>query len=101
VPTSPTPPSWFACTLAFACDGPDLDTVRAALGLRRGWVVHLAPAEGPAFDVVVSDLEQGDEGDGWAVYVVGHRYDDGHAVDDDYRGEAVRVPLAGARITVY
>jgi hypothetical protein len=83
-----------------AYDGPDLDTVRAVLGLRYGWVVHLAPAEGPALDVVVSDLEQGDEGDGWAVYIVGHRYDDDHAVDD-YRGEPVRVPLAGAHLTVY
>ena len=94
VPPSPVP-SWCTFTLAFACDGPDLDTVRAVLGLRHGWVVHIAPAEGPALDVVFSDLEQGGA---VAPVVVGHRYDVGA---DDYRGEPVRIPLAGARLTVY
>lgn len=95
------PDSWFSFSLAFAHDGPDLDTVQAVLGLRDGWVVHIAPAdEAPAVVVVVfAGLEQGDERDGWAVYVLGHRYD--ASLADEREGERVRIPLAGARLTVY
>lgn len=96
------PSRWFEFTLALADDGPDLDTVRASLGLSPGWVLHAEPARGDALDLVFSALEQDDDpAADFPVFLVGHRYDDGHTADNDYRGEPVRIPLAGARITIY
>ncbi len=96
------PSRWFDFTLGFADDGPDLDTVRAVLGLRPGWVVRVEPVEGQPVDVVFLRLEQDDAAAAdFPVFLVGHRYDDNHSADNDYRGEPVRIPLAGARITVY
>ena len=101
------PHRWFGFTLAFANDGPCLDTVRAALGLRVGWVVHVEYSSPDGLDrliddVVFSHLEQDDDpANDYPVYVVGYRYADDHTLDDDYRGEPVRLPLAGSRITVY
>jgi len=97
-----SPGRWFDFTLGFADDGPDLDTVRASLGLWAGWVVHVEPVEGQPVDVVFLRLEQDDAAAAdFPVFLVGHRYDDNHSADNDYRGEPVRIPLAGARITVY
>ena len=98
---SGAPGRWFDFTLGFSCEGPDLDTVRASLGLRSGWVVRVEPVEGQPVDVVFTDVEQGDYDLDFPVFLVGHRYDDSHSTDNDYRGEPVRIPLAGARITVY
>jgi hypothetical protein len=98
---SGAPGRWFDFTLGFADDGPDLDTVRASLGLWAGWVVHVEPVEGQPVDVVFLRLEQDDAAADFPVFLVGHRYDDNHAADNDFRGEPVRIPLAGARITVY
>jgi len=98
------PGRWFGFNLGFSCEGADLDTVRAVLGLRSGWVVHVKPATGEALDVVVDHFEQGDHDLDFPVFLVGHRYDLIRAVnndDSDVRGEPVRIPLAGARITVY
>jgi hypothetical protein len=101
------PSRWFEFTLALTDDGPDLDTVRAALGLSPGWVVHVEYASEDGLDrliadVVFSALEQDDDpAADFPVYLVGHRYDDNHGVENDYRGEPIRVPLAGARITIY
>jgi hypothetical protein len=97
------PSRWFSFTLAFSADsGADLDTVRAYLGLSRGWMVNVKPARGDALDVVFSALEQDDDpAADFPVFLVGHRYNDSHTADNDYRGEPVRIPLAGARITIY
>jgi hypothetical protein len=93
---------WFGFDLGFSCEGPDLYTVRAVLGLRPGWLAHVEPHNGEALDVVVDRFEQDDDpAAGFPVFLVGNRYDDGHSADNDYRGEPVRIPLAGARITVY
>jgi len=105
-----SPGRWFDFTLGFADDGPDLDTVTSTLramlpdGDPNGaaWVVHVEPAVGDALDVVPSHFEQDDDpARGWPVFLVGHRYDDSHAADNDFRGEPVRIPLTGARVTVY
>lgn len=99
---SGAPSRWFGFTLAFSGDGPDIDTVRATLGFRPGWVVHVEPHNGEALDVVVFDLEQDDDpAAGFPVYLVGHWYDENHTADNEYRGEPVRIPLAGSRVTVY
>jgi hypothetical protein len=97
------PGRWFEFTLAIAADsGADVDTVRAALGLSPGWVLHVEPAKGKALDFVFSDVEQDDDPTAdWPVYLVGHRYDEDHTADDSFRGEPVRIPLAGARVTIY
>jgi hypothetical protein len=100
------PGRWFDFSLGFSCEGPDLDTVNAVLGLRSGWVIRVEYASEDGLDrliddVVFSGLEQGDHDLDFPVFLVGHRYDDAHEADNDYRGEPVRVPLAGARITVY
>jgi hypothetical protein len=101
---------WFDFTLGFADDGPDLDTITSTLramlpdGDPNGaaWVVHVEPAVGDALDVVPSHFEQDDDPEqGWPVYLVGHRYDDNHTADNDFRGEPVRILLTGARVTVY
>lgn len=93
---------WFGFTLAFAYDGPDLDTVRAVLDMRPGWVFHVEPAKGEALDIVATGVEQGDDPEaGFPVFLVGHRYDEDHIADNEYRGEPVRIPLAGSRVTVY
>jgi hypothetical protein len=101
------PGRWFGFGLAFADDGPDLDTVTSTLramlpsGDPNGaaWVIHVEPASGAAMDVVPSHFEQDDDpARGWPVYLVGHRYDDD---SENGRGAPVRVPIAGARITVY
>ena len=96
------PSRWFGFTLAFGDEGADIDTVRAVLGLRSGWLVHVEPHGGEALDVVFTDVEQEDGyADGWPVYLVGNRYNENHTADNEYRGEPVRVALAGARVTVY
>ncbi len=100
------PGRWFGFDLGFSCEGADLDTVRAVLGLRPGWVVRVEYASEDGLDrliddVVFTDVEQGDHDLDFPVFLVGNRYDDAHEADNDYRGEPVRVPLAGARITVY
>lgn len=95
------PSRWFGFTLAFGDEGADIDTVRAVLGLRSGWLVHVEPHGGEALDVVFTDVEQSDECDGWPVYLVGNRYNEDHTVDNEYRGEPVRIALAGCRLTVY
>lgn len=106
---------WFDFTLGFADDGPDLDTVTSALramlpdGDPNGaaWVVHVEYWSEDGLDrliddVVPSHFEQDDDPEqGWPVYLVGHRYDDNHTADDSFRGEPVRIPLTGARVTVY
>ncbi len=99
---SGAPGRWFDFSLGFSCVGADLDTVRAVLGLRPGWVVHVKPATGEALDVVVDHFEQGDHDLDFPVFLVGNRYDETQPErDNDFRGEPVRIPLAGARITVY
>jgi hypothetical protein len=105
---SGSPGRWFGFTLAFSADsGADLDTVRASLGLSPGWVVHVEYDSEDGLDrliadVVFSALEQDDDpAADFPVFLVGHRYDDSHTADNDYRGEPVRIPLAGARITIY
>lgn len=99
---SGAPSRWFGFTLAFGDDGPDLDTVRRVLHIGHGWIVHVEPAEGEALDVVVDRVEQDDDpAAGFPVFLVGNRYDDGHDMDNDQRGEPVRIPLAGCRLTVY
>lgn len=97
------PARWFSFTMALAADtGADLDTVRAALGLSPGWVLHVEPAEGEALDLVFTSLEQDDDpARDFPVFLVGNRYDDTHISDNEYRGEPVRVALAGARLTLY
>jgi hypothetical protein len=101
--TTGAPGRWFEFTMAIAADsGADVDTVRAALGLNPGWVLHVEPAKGEALDVVFSGVEQNDDPTAdWPVFLVGNRYDDAHEADNDYRGEPVRIPLANARLTLY
>lgn len=99
---SGAPSRWFGFTLAFGDEGPDLDTVRRVLHIGRGWIVHVEPAQGEALDVVVDRVEQDDDpAAGFPVYLVGHWYDENHTADNEYRGEPVRIPLAGSRVTVY
>ena len=96
------PDRWFEFTLAIGDEGADLDTVRASLGLFDGWVLHVEPARGDALDLVFTSLEQDDDpAANWPVFLVGNRYDEAHTADNDYRGEPVRVALAGARLTIY
>lgn len=97
------PARWFEFTMALAADtGADADTLRAALGLRPGWVLHVEPAHGDALDLVFSGVEQDDDpAADFPVFLVGNRYDDTHTADNEYRGEPVRVALAGARLTIY
>lgn len=96
------PARWFEFTLAIGDEGADLDTVRAALGLRPGWVLHVEPAHGGALDLVFSGVEQDDDpAANWPVFLVGNRYDDAPSANEDNRGEPVRVALAGARLTIY
>ena len=99
---SGAPSRWFGFTLAFGDDGPDLDTVRRVLHIGRGWIVHVEPHTGEALDVVVDRVEQDDDpAAGFPVFLVGNWYDENHTADNDYRGEPVRIPLAGSRVTVY
>lgn len=101
------PGRWFGFNLGFSCEGADLDTVRAVLGLRPGWVVRVEYASEDGLDrliddVVVDHFEQGDHDLDFPVFLVGNRYDETQPErDNDFRGEPVRIPLAGARITVY
>jgi hypothetical protein len=95
-----SPGRWFGFDLGFANDGPDLDTVRATLARLVGWTVNVESVE-PAVDMIVGDFECPDDpANDWPVYVTGWRYAKENWADD-YRGEPVRIPLAGARITVY
>lgn len=104
-PAAPlTPRQWFSFTLGFADDGPDLDTVRLTFGLPPGCVIHVTPANGTPCDVVFSRMEQEDDPyNGFPVYIVGNLYDDDAqwGPGSEPRGAAVRIPLAGAHITVY
>ncbi len=98
--------NWFNFELAFADDGPDLDTVRAVLGLRSGWVIRVNQSSKNGVDIdadiVFDDLVAVDDpANGWPVFIVGHRYLDEHAADGSLTCEPVRIPLAGAKITVY
>lgn len=99
--------NWFNFTLGFAAEGPDLDTVRAVLGLRPGWTIRVEQRDMSGLDVVAQDLvfddvdQDDDPANGWPVFIVGHRYLDEHAADGSLTCKPVRIPLAGARITVY
>lgn len=102
------PGRWFDFTLGFADDGPDLDTVCATLARLVGWTVHAEYASEDGLDRLIADVVVGgfecpdDSENGWPVFLVGHRYDETRLeCDNDFRGEPVRIPLAGARITVY
>lgn len=86
---------WFNFTLGFAADGPDLDTVRCTLDRLVGWTVNVT-----GVDVIVGGFEQDDNEDGWPVFIVGHTFNPA-AGDTGFRGSPVRIPLAGASITVY
>ena len=100
------PGRWFDFSLGFACDGSDLDTVRATLARLVGWTVHAEYASEDGLDRLIADVVVGgfecpdDPANDWPVYVTGWRYAQENWADD-FRGEPVRVPLAGARITVY
>lgn len=100
MPTVPTvPPSWCAFTLGFCADsGADGDTVAHILRVLQGLTVHATDAAGVAWDLLVVGVEQDDDpAAGWPCFLVGHPL----GADDEPSAEVVRVPLAGARITVY
>jgi hypothetical protein len=100
---------WFNFKLGFADDGCDGDTVRHILSVLSGLVVHIEgidmlvdPNNVVELDVVVDTFEQPDDPyNNFPVYLTGWVYDDTHALDDQYRGARVRIPLKGSRITVY
>lgn len=100
------PGRWFSLDLGFSCDGPDLDTVRATLARLVGWTVHAEYASEDGLDRLIADVVVGgfecpdDPANDWPVYVTGWRYAKENWADD-YRGEPVRIPLAGSRVTVY
>jgi hypothetical protein len=100
-------PEWFNFTLGFAAEGPDDDTVRCTLGLRPGWVIRVDQFDETGLDRVVHDIvfddlvQDDDPANGWPMFIVGHRYLDEQAADGSLICEPVRIPLAGAKITVY
>jgi hypothetical protein len=102
-------PDWFNFTLGFAADGPDLDTVRAVLGLNPGWVIHVEQfdeggLDRVGLDLVFDDVAQVDDPErGWPVFIVGHMQDLIYVpgAGETLTTRTVRIPLAGAKITVY
>lgn len=106
---SAPPMRWFSVDLGFAWDsGADLDTVKAALGVREGWVVNIEYWSPDGLDriiedVVFTDFEVDSDSPEYAVILVGNRYDEVLDVNNgsNVRGAPVRIPLAGARITLY
>ena len=93
---------WFNFTLGFSNDGCDGDTVRHILGVLNGLVVRVEQHEGDDAvirDVVVDSFEQiDDEALDYPVILTGWVYD---AAADNLCGSPVRIPLAGARVTIH
>lgn len=86
---------WSAFTLAFNSEsGADADTVRYILGRLVGLTVCVNGT-----DMTVDSIEQDDDPDAdYPVFLAGRVYDEAR---EGHHGERIRVPLAGATVTVY
>ncbi len=101
--------NWFNFTLGFAAEGPDDDTVRAVLGLRPGWRIRVDQFDEDGLDRVVRDIvfddlvQVDDPARGWPMFIVGHMQDLIYVpgAGETLTTRTVRIPLAGAKITVY
>jgi hypothetical protein len=100
---------WFNLTLGFNGDsGADGDTVIATLGRLCGWTVRVTgvdvlvdPVNVVTMDVIVAGFEQVEDGSlDYPMFLVGWAYDETRQ-EHDFKGAPVRIPLAGAKITVY